>query len=204
MQIERHLPDAAWNRAADTAVTLLKPWLDDDTAITRLVFEPLTAPDGSRVDYLLAFEGFSANESKYKGSILISDGELVGRGGQAEVTRYLHSIGFPHRPIHRGLLLEVLLLAKVVTAGWGYEPSKYGWVKPFEDDGGQINREHGVLTYDKDGATFTLYRLRPWKLQEERHLADRLVLRFDKDAAITISSAREEQDKSWTPIPVGP
>jgi hypothetical protein len=101
-------------------------------------------------------------------------------------------------------LLEVLLLSGVATAGWGYEPSQFGWSKAFDDEGAQLGRERAILTYDKDGATFTLYRPRPTQLLEERHLADRLVFRFDSAAAITISSAREQQDKTWKPIPVGP
>jgi hypothetical protein len=203
VQIDRQLPDAAWERAADAALALLKPWLDDRPSFTRLVIKPLTAPDGSRIDYLFAYEAFAGTESKYKGSMIISDGKLVGAGGQADVTRYLHAIGFPAKPIDRGLLLEVLRLGEVVTAGWGSSPSAFGW-QVFEDSGARLGRERGIVAYDKTGATFTLYRPRPSQLLEERNLADRLVLRFDKDAKITTSSAREQQDKSWTPIPVGP
>lgn len=203
VQIDRQLPDAGWERAADAALALLQPWLDDRPSYTRLVIKPLAAPDGSRIDYLFAYEAFAGRESTYKGSMIIADGKLVGAGGQADVTRYLHAIGFPAKPIDRGLLLEVLRIGGVVTAGWASSPSAFGW-QVFDDEGKRLGRDRGVLAYDKTGATFTLYRPRPSQLLEERHLADRLVLRFDKDAKITTSSAREQQDNSWTPIPVGP
>ncbi len=86
---------------------------------------------------------------------------------------------------------------------WLSRPSQSGWSKVFDDDH-SLGRDFGLVTYDKTGATFTLYRPRPTQIQEEHHLADRLVLRFDNAAAITISAAREQQDKTWKPIPLKP
>ncbi len=202
LQIDRQLPDAGWEHAADAALKFLKPWLDDEPSFTRLVLKPLAAPDGSRIDYLLAYEAFSAKGSETKGSVLVAGDKIIDKGQEA-TTRYLHSIGFPGKRIDRGLLLEALLFTGVATAGWGSWPSAFGWPKAFDEDHG-LGRELGVVTYDKTGASLTLYRSRPTQLLEERHLADRLVFRFDNAAVITISSAREQQDKTWKPIPVAP
>jgi hypothetical protein len=204
LQIDRQLPDTGWERAADVALASLKPWLDEEPSFTRLVIKPLTAPDGSRIDHLFAYEAFSAKGSEYKASVLVVGGKVVAKDGQAAATAYLHALGFPAKPIDRGLLLEVLQLFGVEPAGdWASRPNQFGWSKVFGDDG-KLGRELGRVMYDKLGATFTLYRPGPSQLLEDKHLADRLVFTFDKDAAISIASAREQQDKSWKPIPVAP
>ena len=204
LQIDRQLPDAGWERAADTALTSLKDWLDKEPSFTRFVVKPLAAPDGSNIAYLLAYEAFSAKGSEYKASILVVNDKVVAKDGAAATTAYLHALGFPAKPIDRGLLLEVLQLFGIDPVGdWMARPNQFGWSKVFDDDG-RLGRDLGVVAYDKTGATFTLYRPRPSQLLEERHLADRLVVRFDKNAAFTISSAREQQDKTWKPIPVAP
>lgn len=205
MQIERTLPDARWQRAADTALTSLKSWLDEEPTFTRFVISPLVAPDGSRLEYLLAYEAFSAKGSEYKASILVVGDRVIGKEGAGAATAFLRSVGFPGKRIDRGLLLEVLQLYGVEPAGdWMSRPVQFGWAKVFDGTSGRLGRELGTITYDKDGATFTLYRPRPSQLLEEAHLADRLVFRFDKDAKITITSAREQQDRTWKPLPVGP
>ncbi len=205
LQIDRQLPDAGWERAADAALRSLKTWLDEESSFTRFVIKPLTAPDGSRIDYLFAYEAFSAKGSEYKASVLVATDKVVSKDGPAAATAYLHALGFPGKRIDRGLVLEVLQLFGVEPAGdWMSRPNQFGWPKVFDDEGGRLGRERGVVTYDKDGASLTLYRPRPSPLLEEKHLAERLVFRFDKDAKITIASAREQQDKTWKPIPVGP
>ncbi len=205
LQIDRQLPDAGWERAADAALKVLKPWLDKETTFTRFVMKPMTAPDGSRIDYLIAYEAFSAKGSEFEASILITGDKVVDKGGQEAATRYLHVLGFPGHRIDRGLLLEVLqIFAVEPVRDWLSRPSQFGWSKVFDDEGARLGHDRGLVTYDKTGATFTLYRPRPAQIQEEHHLADRLVLRFDNAAVITISSAREQQDKTWKPIPVAP
>lgn len=189
LTIERRLPDAAWERAADVALQMLQPWLATEKSFTRLVLEPVRAPDGSTIEYLIRYEAFRGDVSEFKSRVLVVGGKAIVLDGAAAATPYLRSLEFPTKQLDRGLLFEILE-SYGITRGWILAPSLDGW--PAAD---QLE-----LVYVAAGATLTMYRGSQDFRLKHRALRDRLVIHFARDAAITITSDHEQPDGTWTPI----
>lgn len=204
LKIERQLPDDGWQRAADAALVALRPWAESDPSHARLVLRPLAAPDGSTLEHLLHYETFTADgRSAFASRVLVANGALVDKPDPKAATEYLRGRGFPKTKIDRGLLYEVLNIYGVVGVGWVPLPSQAGW--PALDTSHTTGEHVPVqLVYDGGGATLTLVRTAPDYTPATGRLVDRLVIRFDTRAKITLTSAREQVDGSWKPIPSAP
>jgi len=203
MKVEVHMPDAGWEHAAKVAIAVWRPQLDADSA-SRFIIRPLTAPDGSRVEYLLQFEGvWDETQPKLRFPGLIVGDKAIQDDGADAASAYLRRLGFPGRRIERGLLVEVLLAYGLIPSGWISPPSVNGW--QVLDDEGIIDRKPVVLVYNADGATLTLFQQSDEddsRGTDARKLVQKLELRFDRSAKLTRTRTRERRDGTWTPAPL--
>lgn len=201
LQIERRLPGPGWERAGEIALPTLQPWAET-AGHARLVVKPLQAPDGSTLEHMLLYEAFSAKRREYWSRVLVANGAIVEKSGQQGAERFLRERGFPRKRIERGLLYEVLIVHGVITLAWVAPPSDSGWdvLDRGDTTGG---RKPVELVYDATGATMTILRGVEYNPHEKQRV-DRFVIRFDSDARMTITSAREQVDGSWKPIPTAP
>lgn len=197
------MPDAEWESAANIALKALQPWAESDPSIVRLVVEPLRAPDGSSTEHLISYEAFTADRSTVKSRVLVVNGALVETADATAASQYLRERGFPKRQIDAGLLCEILSIYGVVGQGWVASPAQFGWAI-LQTSHTTGNHKPVQLDREANGATLTLVRAAPDFDPKVGRLVDRFVIRFDKNAKMTISSAREQVDGSWKPIPPAP
>jgi len=204
MKVECHVPDAGWQRAADVTLAAWTPEAEAQR-YARFIMRPLTAPDGSRVEYLLAIEGvWDESQPRFRYRALVVDDKVINDDGPDAASAYLNRLGFPGRRIERGLLVEILSAYGLLPAGWiTRSPSVNGW--EVLDDEGNIHHKPVVLVYNADGATLTLFQQSDEDDSngtDASKLLQKLELRFDRSAKLTRTRTRERRDGTWTPAPL--
>jgi hypothetical protein len=195
LKVERALPDADWNRAADVLLAELVPSISPRPEITRIVVKPLVAPDGTSLPYLLQYELYAGARRDFFESLLVTNGKLGGTDGLAGASAYLKSVGFPAKHASVGLVYELFTVFNLVPS-WLSAPS-HDWTLL------QASQMRGMtpitIAYEGTSAAITVVMLTNLDRQP---LFTRLVIHVDASAAITFTSDRETDVGTWTPIPV--
>jgi len=196
--------DPRWQRAEAALERDLASW-NKDGEFSRVVAKPLTAPDGTQLEFVFAFESYKGGELAHHEAIVVHDDHVVeSRKATAEqLAAFLRANGFPAKHVHAGLLLVALGEFGVLDVGF-LSP------RPVIDDWAALDQQitskhkHLDLAYDATGATLQVYKRSGVYVPYGADEADRATVRFDASAHPTVTYDREQRDGTWVTLPKAP
>ena len=196
--------DPRWQRAEAALEREMATWKKDG-GFSRVVVKPLTAPDGTQLEFVFAVESYKGSELANTDALVLHDDHVVSyrKATADQLAAFLHANGFPAKHVHAGLLLVVLgefgvldgafLSSRPVPAGWAALDT-------------QVTSKHKVLdlAYDATGATLRVYKRSGAYVPYGADEADRATVRFDAAAHPTVTFDREQRDGTWVTLPKAP
>lgn len=196
--------DPRWQKAEAALERELADWKKVG-GFSRIVAKPLTAPDGTQLEFVFALESYKGTELANNQPIVVHDDHVVDyrKATADQLTTFLHANGFPAKHVHAGLVLLALGAFDVVDAGFlSRRPVPNGWAALDE----QVTSKHKVLelAYDATGATLHVYTRSGAYVPYGADEADRATVRFDAAAHPTVTYDREQRDGTWVTLPKAP
>jgi len=194
--------DPRWQRAESALERGLADWKKVG-GFSRIVAKPLTAPDGTQLEFVFAVESYKGTELANHQAVVVHDDHIVDsrKATADQLAAFLHANGFPAKHVHAGLVLLALTEFGVVDAGFPL-PVPNGWAALDE----QVTSKHKVLDleYDATGATLRIYKRSGAYVPYGADEADRATVRFDAAAHPTVTYDREQRDGTWVTLPKAP
>ncbi len=196
--------DPRWQRAEAAVERDLATW-NKDGYFSRVVAKPLTAPDGTQLEFVFELDSYKGNELANHQPLVVHDDHIVDyrKATADQLAAFLHANGFPAKHVHAGLLLTALGEFGVLDGAFlSSRPVPAGWAALDE----QVTSKHKVLdlAYDATGATLQVYARSGAYVPYGADEAERATVRFDAAAHPTVTYDREQRDGTWVTLPKAP